>query len=54
MKNFETWDEVWAELKEKYPETIAEAEKIREEMEKEYLEFLNNKKKEEIKKETKE
>jgi hypothetical protein len=37
-KNFgicKTWDEVWAELKEKYPEAIAEAERIKEEMEKE-------------------
>ena len=34
-KAFQTFDEVWAELKEKYPEVIAEAERIKEEMEKE-------------------
>lgn len=43
-KTFQTFDEAWAKLKEKYPEVIAEAEKIKEEMEKE----------EETKKETKE
>lgn len=32
-KTFQTFDEAWAELKEKYPEVIAEAEKIKEEME---------------------
>lgn len=34
-ETFQTFDEVWAELKEKYPEAIAEAERIKEEMEKE-------------------
>lgn len=34
-ETFQTFDEAWAELKEKYPEVIAEAEKIKEEMEKE-------------------
>ena len=35
QKTFQTFDEIWAELKEKYPEGIAEAERIKEEMEKE-------------------
>ena len=34
MAEGKTFDEVWAELKEEYPEVIAEAEKIKEEMEK--------------------
>lgn len=35
MTEGKTFEEVWAELKEKYPEAIAEVEKIKEEMEKE-------------------
>lgn len=35
MAKQQTFDETWAELKEKYPEVIAEAEKIKEEIEKE-------------------